>query len=331
MGQYHKIVSAAAKEYLSPHQLDCGLKMGEQAYSRRRVDAALSLLLSYNPTQSNEPGDIYQVGLTGRWAGHRILGVGDYAMDGDYDAATGKSWKETFPELPPESQLYERLYPKDDENDGYESPPEFLDAAAWCWSAIEAATEVRVVSQSVNYRRQVIDLCMNPPIGQYTDSESGAYTSISFIPVVRAVRGWAINGNEHFRSYWQSLEPEAYDRDPRGGIIAPDEFGIGQDRIILNLDKGEYLDPVRIDEVNRATTAMLMRGLDVTTVLMMMLFHPEMRGGGDLSSRIGGRWRGDRIVMTAERPGEFPTTEMVRSGDYDDISGLPGIREILDA
>lgn len=75
MGQYFIIVNLDKKEYIHPHKLGAGAKLFE--ICANRITGVLPFLLR----QSNEGGggDIQEDFKTaGRWAGDRIVVVGDY-------------------------------------------------------------------------------------------------------------------------------------------------------------------------------------------------------------------------------------------------------------
>lgn len=69
MGQYHKPVCIDTMETIHPHKLGDGLKLMEFGMSGSGTMAGLALLLA---------GE-------GRWAGKRIVIVGDYAESGDIE------------------------------------------------------------------------------------------------------------------------------------------------------------------------------------------------------------------------------------------------------
>lgn len=85
MGQYHVLVNLDKKEYLHPHRMGSGLKLGEWNQSMMMV--ALSVLLADNNGAGG--GDIFKeetgpggyrlpADHSGRWAGDRIVITGDY-------------------------------------------------------------------------------------------------------------------------------------------------------------------------------------------------------------------------------------------------------------
>ena len=84
MGQYFLIVNLDKKEFIHPHKLGSGLKLWEICASN--ACRVLPFLLR----KSNETGggDIQkEYKNAGRWAGDRIVVVGDYDESGLYDKA----------------------------------------------------------------------------------------------------------------------------------------------------------------------------------------------------------------------------------------------------
>ena len=91
MGQYFLIVNLDKKEYIHPHELGSGLKLWE--ICANNICRVLPFLLR----KSNETGggDIHKdYKNAGRWAGDRIVVIGDYDKSGLYDKA-----KEEFKEI----------------------------------------------------------------------------------------------------------------------------------------------------------------------------------------------------------------------------------------
>jgi hypothetical protein len=109
MGQYWKAVNLDKKEFIHPHTLAAGLKLGEMlgspigdaliiltaAMPERRGGGDFDLDSNYHgPERTNQPGsakvdDAYNAiahRTIGRWAGNRIAMVGDYAEDSDLPA-----------------------------------------------------------------------------------------------------------------------------------------------------------------------------------------------------------------------------------------------------
>ncbi len=102
MGQYHHPVCVEAAEGLNAHQMDCGIKEGEQGFSRPSpVNAMVALVCARG---GNMPADCSQSPLVGRWAGKRVLVQGDYAEDDDIPGWDG----------PPLSRLYSAMKPEEE-------------------------------------------------------------------------------------------------------------------------------------------------------------------------------------------------------------------------
>lgn len=71
MGQYFYTVNVDKREFIHPHRIGAGLKMGEFSSSSTWAHG-MALLLS------SGHGDTE---ISGRWAGDRIVVAGDYAAD----------------------------------------------------------------------------------------------------------------------------------------------------------------------------------------------------------------------------------------------------------
>jgi hypothetical protein len=88
MGQYWYPVNLTRREFIHPHKLGSGFKLWEQVASHPGVGAALVILCAAMPERrgggdlSPIAGDVNEK-IVGRWAGDRIVLVGDYAEDGD--------------------------------------------------------------------------------------------------------------------------------------------------------------------------------------------------------------------------------------------------------
>ena len=57
-------------------------------------------------------------------------------------------------------------------------------------------------------------------------------------------------------------------------------------------------------------------GIGSASCLYGMLLHPEVRGGGDISPEQFpeiGRWRNNRLVLSSEYGGDFPSTEEIEA------------------
>lgn len=148
MGQYHHPVCIEAEEGLSPHALGCGLKEGEQGFTRPGTPNAMVALVCARG--GNMPADCSQSPLIGRWAGKRVLVQGDYAEDGDIANWDG----------PPLSALYRAMRPLyereawDGMPKGYWEVPVFTDISAEACGFLEAACNVRYFGQKHQVRDQ---------------------------------------------------------------------------------------------------------------------------------------------------------------------------------
>jgi hypothetical protein len=105
MGQYWKVVNLDKREYINPLKLGSGLKLWEQL-ANPGVGQALVILLAAMPKQRGG-GDLQPDPVIGRWAGDRVVFVGDYSQDED------------MPGVPDFGKLY-----------GLTTDPKYLDAEA---------------------------------------------------------------------------------------------------------------------------------------------------------------------------------------------------------
>lgn len=81
MGQYWKPVNLTKREFIDPHRLNTGIKLLELA-SSSDLAAALVILLAVMP-QRRGGGDFQSNPFIGRWAGDKVVFVGDYSIDAD--------------------------------------------------------------------------------------------------------------------------------------------------------------------------------------------------------------------------------------------------------
>lgn len=81
MGQYWKPVNLDKREFIDPHKLGCGLKLWEQI-ANKGIGQALVVLLAVMP-EKRGGGDLQNNPFIGRWAGDRVVFVGDYSVDDD--------------------------------------------------------------------------------------------------------------------------------------------------------------------------------------------------------------------------------------------------------
>ena len=81
MGQYWIPVNLDKCEFVDPNILGSGMKLREQI-GNPGVGAALIILLANMPYPRGG-GDLDENEVIGRWAGDRVVIVGDYAQNGD--------------------------------------------------------------------------------------------------------------------------------------------------------------------------------------------------------------------------------------------------------
>lgn len=97
MGQYHVLVNYDKKEIVEPYGLGLGAKQVEQlgAFNGTIADA-MYLLVMTSPNAGG--GDLPLTSVSGRWAGDRVMIVGDYTEDSN------------VPSIPNASKLYSAQY-----------------------------------------------------------------------------------------------------------------------------------------------------------------------------------------------------------------------------
>jgi hypothetical protein len=98
MGQGHRIANLDRKEFVNPHALGDGYKLGEFGRNGDGSMAGLALLLAGSVRGgARGSGDfaarrgVSQV-LAGRWAGDRVAIIGDYAEPGDVRGCEPAAW-----------------------------------------------------------------------------------------------------------------------------------------------------------------------------------------------------------------------------------------------
>lgn len=82
MGQYHKLVNIDKQEQVISYTLGLGAKQYEQTGCEGSMSDALYLLLMTSPARGGGDWKGFD-GLSGRWAGDRVLVLGDYSTDED--------------------------------------------------------------------------------------------------------------------------------------------------------------------------------------------------------------------------------------------------------
>lgn len=101
MGQYHKLVNLDKKEVVFPRSLGLGLKQWEHTgFEGGTLADAMYLLVMTSPARGG--GDWTWTEMSGRWAGDRVVILGDYTGDNDlpgvaeadklYSESEGPGW-----------------------------------------------------------------------------------------------------------------------------------------------------------------------------------------------------------------------------------------------
>lgn len=95
MGQYHKLVNLDKREEVISYPLGLGAKQYEQTGFEGSMSDALYLLLMTSPARGGGDWPAFD-GLSGRWAGDRVVVLGDYSTDDDLPTypALGTVWGE---------------------------------------------------------------------------------------------------------------------------------------------------------------------------------------------------------------------------------------------
>lgn len=89
MGQYHLLVNVDKREYLEPSSIALGSKQWEHQSEARwplygSLADAMYVLTMTSPARGG--GDMPGTEISGRWAGDRVMVVGDYTEDEDLPA-----------------------------------------------------------------------------------------------------------------------------------------------------------------------------------------------------------------------------------------------------
>lgn len=82
MGQYHKLVNLDKHEVVHPHNIGLGLKQWEHTgHTGGTLADAMYLLVMTSPNRGG--GDWPMTNMSGRWAGDRVVILGDYTENLD--------------------------------------------------------------------------------------------------------------------------------------------------------------------------------------------------------------------------------------------------------
>jgi hypothetical protein len=80
MGQYHIIVNLDKQEVIDPWEIGWGAKQKEHTGYAGSAGDAIYLLTQTSPNAGGGDFDLYE-GISGRWAGDRVVVLGDYTED----------------------------------------------------------------------------------------------------------------------------------------------------------------------------------------------------------------------------------------------------------
>jgi len=95
MGQYFKLVNLDKKEFIDPFTLDSLSKFFEITSNGRITGLLIYLLRKSDNTGGGDVKNLGELKFCGRWAGDRILLIGDYDSSGLYDKVTTENgWKD---------------------------------------------------------------------------------------------------------------------------------------------------------------------------------------------------------------------------------------------
>jgi len=129
MGQYYKIINLDKKEFLNPWKLSSGAKAWEQLANPWPGRALLALVLSSPKRRGG--GDLGDDEIIGRWAGDRIIMVGDC------------SEAEDRPDIPDFGTLYDKTMKSKNEE-----PAEYKDVTELLYPLFGREFGIKVVPNS---------------------------------------------------------------------------------------------------------------------------------------------------------------------------------------
>lgn len=89
MGQYHLLVNVDKREYVDPRSLGLGVKQWEHSSHPKFPtygSLADAMYILTTTSSARGGGDMPGTEVSGRWAGDRVMVVGDYTVDEDLPA-----------------------------------------------------------------------------------------------------------------------------------------------------------------------------------------------------------------------------------------------------
>lgn len=295
MGQYHHAVCPSKGSSLHPSAFGSGSKQAEITGSGAALMDAVAIRIA-DPSGSRLPGDLHIPRQTGAWAGEPVFFIGDYAENGDarrwpWNVAEGDCYGHSSTRKAKGQALAPHVLKLHGYVAGYEE-----------WKTVDQAGKVIHTSRTL----QSIPISFEG--GKAMLDEAGCYP----------------HQVDAHRKQLQAMG-DLGDLDEKDYAIDASE---GQRRVIVNLDLKEYVDPYQMGEIPtlagicRATVKNYdaRRGYgqqdwtpSAIEATCNMLFHGEARGGGDRDGPMVGRWRTDRILITAEQSRKHITTDQVIS------------------
>ena len=355
MGQYHNIVSIDRREFLQPHLLGCGLKAWEQLGGGIPAALTWLLAANPGNMPADLSGDYggawagTRVAAFGDYAEDSDmpdLPVG-LTASGIYQMCESKPEPRSYRN----AAETEAQYKRNAKRECLQDTAEWQQRRAAGELFEDLTIPVRgIVEEGASVRYCGSGWLTEVPVLAYAQKNAKGEIHYDLIEMSKDDRGYyrrmcgikdtARNPSEAGLSRWP------WDRPPSNHAwrgISDWKADQGQARVFINLDKREFFDPLAFGE--QSTTAGIMRActghkpimsLDAivmpdgvridhrfgksdfssAALLTAMLFHPETRGGGDISMTEFpevGRWRGDRIALTSAYSSEkLPSTTEAR-------------------
>lgn len=303
MGQYFLALNPGRNEHVTAPSLGAGPKLKEILHSAASVLDGIAILMADPGSGRRRPADLHVRGLSGRWAAERCLLVGD--------GPAGNS-VEPWPWAIREADMYGLALAE-----GTTVGPRLSSDIARAHGLVMATRTIRI-----------------------RDLDGTVEKVRSAVTVPVSLRdGRVVVDQPEMEAY----AAEYADAARKAAGVAQDRFVIdardGTRRLVANLDKRQYIDPRHLSEF--PTLLGMLRGhgkgwdpedleereRPPSTLLLL----GEMMSPGDgYQDRISARWRGDRILLTAETSKDHPTTEGIeRDPSWADVT--PRLLSMMEA
>lgn len=281
MGEYFICANPDMNEFVRPSDYGSGLKRKEILGTGAAALDAMAILLSDPGTGKRRPADMHCPQKSGRWSEGRCIFVGDGAWQ---NGISPWPWKT------PEAEMY------DDMTSGGRNVGKGI------------ADRIAVAHGMTRVQRLV-------HVGML-DGKKETFGINMMIPLELTGGTLAVADKEipGFEGELADANKKIEDKSPAGYILDARD---GTRRLVANLDRKEYLDPRQMSE--HPTLLGMMRGHAMrysakrddqwvrypsTLEILGRMIFPEH---GEIDS-INGRWRGDRLIITAESSNAHPTT-----------------------